>query len=615
MHRHPITIGAALAALGALGASRAAAATPLEPLPPPPPPTIASSPASAIAAHTAQPSPAYLTSTRIAAAGDGALAIDADSGVLVLVDAAGASLAQLAIARDAGLLAYDDVARLVYVADRRGDRIAVVRVGAALELARTWPTPAEPYGIALTPDRQTALVTLIADRLIVAYDVATGRERWRKPSVAEPRGIAVAPDGTRALVASLTAGVIDEIPISEGAPIHLALVPRATTHARGMFAVTFLGDDLAVSPFELVRPVLEVDRRTWPGDERRDSERYGGSDTPPVVHELALLGFAGSRRTATASIQVRVPRALAWDAAHDALYIAGIGGDEIQQITTATQFKLHAGVQTSIAGKQRCGVDGLAIAADGNLLVWCSFTRSVARVAVIDGQGQLATRWTTTLGPELAASALNASQHLGMTLFQTADRSISSRGELACVSCHCDGRADGLAWTIGTGTLQTPILAGRIADTAPYKWDGSAEDLVTSLRSTIKRLGGKGLGKPQLAALGAYLETIPAVHRPTRDPGAIARGKQVFAATDCTSCHDGDAYTDRARHRLAPGQPAIDTPSLIGIAASAPYFHDGSATTLDVLLRDRGAVHGMSEPARTLTDPQIADLTAFLESL
>jgi hypothetical protein len=44
------------------------------------------------------------------------------------------------------------------------------------------------------------------------------------------------------------------------------------------------------------------------------------------------------------------------------------------------------------------------------------------------------------------------------------------------------------------------------------------------------------------------------------------------------------------------------------------YFHDGSAATLEALLRDRGAVHGMADTAR-LTDQQIADLTAFLDTL
>jgi len=581
-----------------------------------PPPAFALEKPSLGGARPAPAAPAYLTSTRIAATGDGALVIDADSGVLALVDGAGATLGQLAIAHDAGLLAYDPTARLAYVADRRGDRIVVVRVGSKLELVTAWKTPGEPYGVALTPDRTTALVTHVADRLIVAYDVATGRERWRAKVAAEPRGIAVSPDGTRALVAHLTTGTIEELALEDRARIHLALpVTASGEQARGAFAVTFLGSDLAVAPFQ--RATLANDT------EEEGSGHYGGGEFPPLSHHLAFFGFsggfagggAGPRRTASATTSVHQPRAIAWDAAHDALYVAGLGTDDIVQIRNASQVDVHAGVNSAVAGKERCGADGLAVAGDGNLLVWCSFTRSVARVTVIDGKGKLAARWTQARGPALAASTLDDAQHLGMVLFHTADSDMSAFGGLACASCHPEGRADGLSWRIHGDTLQTPLLTGRIPNTAPYKWDGSAKDLPTSLRGTIDRLGGSGLGKQRIAALAAYLEAMPAVHPPTRDPAAVARGKAVFETVGCSNCHAGPAYTDQALHKLAKSQATMDTPSLLGLAASAPYFHDGSAATLDAVLRDRGAVHGMSEPARTLSAAEAADLIAFLESL
>ena len=72
--------------------------------------------------------------------------------------------------------------------------------------------------------------------------------------------------------------------------------------------------------------------------------------------------------------------------------------------------------------------------------------------------------------------------------------------------------------------------------------------------------------------------------------------------------------TDRQRHKFGTG--TFDTPSLIGIAASAPYFHDGSAPTLDTLLRDHGAVHGMAGDATgVLSAAQRADVVAYLETL
>jgi cytochrome c peroxidase len=133
----------------------------------------------------------------------------------------------------------------------------------------------------------------------------------------------------------------------------------------------------------------------------------------------------------------------------------------------------------------------------------------------------------------------------------------------------------------------------------------------------MQRLGGIGLDKDANDALAAYLEQLPAPKTPTREAAKVARGKQLFDSSElgCRSCHDGAKYTDRERHKFnGSSLPDADTPSLVGLAASAPYFHDGSAPTLEAVVRERGNVHGMAD-ATKLTDAQVADLTAFLETL
>jgi cytochrome c peroxidase len=208
-------------------------------------------------------------------------------------------------------------------------------------------------------------------------------------------------------------------------------------------------------------------------------------------------------------------------------------------------------------------------------------------------------------------------EHQGYVLFHAAQPAVSQRGALACASCHPDNRTDGLSWRIDKQELQTPLLAGRIVDTHPYKWDGGDKDLPASLTSTMKRLGGRGLDKDQTAALAAYLESLPKPVTPTRDMTQVARGEKLFDSAElgCRTCHDGTQFTDQDKHKFTSVTlPEADTPSLIGLAASAPYYHDGSAATLESLLRDRGRVHGMAETAK-LTDTQVSDLIAFLESL
>jgi cytochrome c553 len=577
-------------------------------------------------ARAAPPTPAYLTGARIMADGEGALVIDADSGALLRTDSAGKNLGQVAIARDAGLMTYDAAAAIAYVADRRNDRIAVVHTD-TMTIASSIATPAEPYGVALTPDRSQLLVSTIADRALVAYDAATGRERWRTALGSEPRGIAVSPDGTRALVAYLTTGTIDQIDLRAHRSDPIALghdaPARRCRHcgndgdsfARGAFAVAFLGNQLAVAPFQREVPVQD-----HAGTERAGS--YGGGSESPIVHQLAFLRFgdlpegSGSEPTeqVTAAISQHQPRAVAWDPARDALYVAGLGSDTVLQIRNASQASIEAGSVAGLTAGDSCGPDGLAVTASGRVLAWCSFTRNVVRIEFPEPSADRGASAAVAPGPALIASAMTARQHDGLVLFHAASSAVSEQGNLACASCHPDNRADGLSWRIENHELQTPLLAGRVVGTHPYKWDGGDATLRDSLRSTMKRLGGSGLSRRDIDALAAYLEALPAVRTPTRDPMQVARGRKVFDSEGCRSCHDGPSYTDQQRHKLVGTLRESDTPSLISVAASAPYFHDGSAATLEALLRDRGAVHGMADTAR-LTDPQIADLTAFLDTL
>jgi len=576
-------------------------------------------------AKAASPTAAYLTSARIMAAGDGALVIDSDSGALIKTDKAGKNVAQVAVGNDAGLMTYDPVNNLAFVANRHGDSISVVNVGEKLEVARTIKTPAEPYGVALSPDRSTLYVSTIADRTMVAYDAKSGTEKWRTALGREPRGLAVSPDGTRALVSYLTTGTVDQIDLAETHRAeHIALsTANASTRrcrrcgnngdafARASFAVTFMGEQQAVVPFQRETPVQQRD-----GNE--NSGGYGGGFEPPMTQQLAFLGF-GKETPAqiTATISQHQPRAIAWDAGRDALYIAGLGSDSILQVKNASQVGISQGLTASLTtGKDRCGPDGVAVTKDGNVLVWCMFTRSVQKVDFVDAKGALANATKVTAGPQLVASRMNEKQHKGMVLFHSADPAMAQRGAMACSSCHPDNRADGLSWRIEKKELQTPVLAGRVVGTHPYKWDGGDKDITTSLTMTMKRLGGFGLDKTQTAALAAYVEALPAPRTPTRDAQTVARGKQVFdsAEAGCRSCHDGATYTDQDKHKFSGSLAESDTPSLIGLAASAPYFHDGSAATLEALLRDRGAVHGMGDASK-LTDKQVTDLIAFLESL
>ncbi|MCE9574682.1 MAG: c-type cytochrome [Deltaproteobacteria bacterium] len=568
-------------------------------------------------APTRGPAPAQAGGA-IAAIGQGALVIDADSGTLVRLDDQLAATASLAIGPGAAQLVYDPITQRAFVADRAGDRVVVVAVaGKKLTRVGAWKTPAEPFGVALSPDGGSLLVTTVADRALVALSTADGKEQWRHALASEPRGVAISTDGKEALVGYLTTGTVERIALGDArhAGRHVALQgpspgtrgafvdpsqPREVGQpfARNAFAVRFIGNDLAI---------------------RENTGSYGGGFTPPIEHRLAFLGPAEGGVTAQvgARIAIHQPQAMAWDGKTDRLYVAGYGSDDLLTVDSASQASA-ALLVTAPIGKPGtvCGPQGLAVSDDGSVLVWCGVSRKVARVHA--GPGALS---GLALSGELTKSRLSPIAHRGLELFRAAnDARLSNRGALACASCHPEGKDDGLSWRIEGHVLQTPLLSGRIVGTHPYKWDGGDPNLQASLSSTMRRLGGTGLAPDDVKALSAFLEAQPAPRHPTRDRAAVARGKHLFdGELGCTSCHDGAVLTDRTSHDFghefgAAQLKKIDTPSLIGLASSAPYYHDGSAATLPALLRDNASVHGMSETAQ-LTDPQIADLVAYLETL
>ena len=144
--------------------------------------------------------PASLAGSTITALDKGALALDEDSGQLIKVDAKGKVVARVDVAPGATQMVYDESAEVAYVADRQGDRIHVVSVGKKLEVKESWETPTEPYGLALSPDGKTLLVTTVADRTLVAFDTSKGKQAWTHALSREPRGVAISPDGTSAMV-------------------------------------------------------------------------------------------------------------------------------------------------------------------------------------------------------------------------------------------------------------------------------------------------------------------------------------------------------------------------------------------------------------------------------
>jgi hypothetical protein len=370
--------------------------------------------------------------------------------------------------------------------------------------------------------------------------------------------------------------------------------PEDVSIARGATNAAFVGGALIV-PHQWSAPDLFGRAEGYGG---------GGGETTPIVAGLALIAPDVFDDVTVEGLQQA--RGIAWDARADRIFVTGYGDDRVIAFDEASKASIHLAWAPS-ALVADCGPSAVTVADDGAALVWCELAR---RVAVLTPRADEPP--DVTLSPAVADSRLDASARRGRALFRRGDPAISARGAIACASCHPEGLADGLTWRIGEFVFQTPILAGRLAGTAPYKWDGHDPTLAASIDETIEqRLGGTGIPAADERDLEAYLLSLP----PPRAPAggeAATRGKLAFDKAGCATCHDGPRLTDRLLHGGLDTEPRrVDTPSLIGLSASAPYFHNGDAPTLrDAVLNKIG----MGD-ASSLSPAEIDDLVAYLGTL
>ncbi len=230
-----------------------------------------------------------------------------------------------------------------------------------------------------------------------------------------------------------------------------------------------------------------------------------------------------------------------------------------------------------------------------------------------------AATWNAGATFPMAPSLLAPDVLEGRRMFYSATMpAMASAGAgVSCATCHFEGRNDGLTWTFDHGLRQTPSLAGVVSMSAPVTWTNSVGSVAEEAFITSQgRMGGDGILTSQTLDLAAFIDFTRDADVPLRgsDSAAVARGRGIFerADTACATCHSGERYTDNKSYAMV-GEASVNTPALVGVAASGPYLHDGSAETLTDLLRSADRI-GMGSTAG-LTETELADLELYVRSL
>ncbi len=332
----------------------------------------------------------------------------------------------------------------------------------------------------------------------------------------------------------------------------------------------------------------------------------GGFCGNGIVQSTVSLIRPGAQALAGSVINTVLPVDVAISADGKAVAVVGAGSGDVlvSSIDNTTISNCLLGERTN-GGPVAVAFDG-----KGRLLIQL---RSPAGLLIRDLQAEADrnSRNSESAGPPPSVISFGTwtteIDDTGRSLFETA-----TPLRIACASCHPEGREDGRTWTFDPmGKRRTQSLAGSLLSRAPFHWDGSEKELGGLLDDVLKNRMGGTPPSDRGAALGAWLDGLPTpAPAPSTNIAAVARGKDHFqGAGQCASCHAGDALTNNSVVDIGTGA-AFKVPSLLGVAARAPFLHDGCAATLaDRFGACGGDRHGVAAP------DQIADLVAYLETL
>jgi cytochrome c peroxidase len=240
-----------------------------------------------------------------------------------------------------------------------------------------------------------------------------------------------------------------------------------------------------------------------------------------------------------------------------------------------------------------------------------------------------------------------AKVELGRRLFF--DKRLSRDSTVSCASCHdprmawTDGRATGVGIDDQVGTRNTPTVLNRVLEPVQF-WDGRAAtmeeqalgpignpiEMGFTVEEAVDRLAEDDeyvaefqaiFGAPPDAdglakALATFQRTLMTGDAPHDRPGGggmsdlAKHGRRIFEhRAGCVQCHLGPNLSDEGFHNIGVGMDAEEpdlgrfavtgvdedrgafkTPTLRNIALTGPYFHDGSAESLEevIELYDQG---------------------------
>ncbi len=517
-----------------------------------------------------------------------------------------------------------------------------------------------PHGLVFAPSGAVAYVALEDSGEVVEIDVST-RTLARIALVGStPRHLAVSPDGTTLYVSRfITPPVPGEDtlapdPLSGGGEVVALDTSDFTTMST---IVVHYSDDLETEntgpglPNYLGPLAISPDAQVAYLPSKQDNV-LGGEGRPGTDLDFDHTVRAISSRIDLASeleeTSDRIDHDNASVASHAAFGPFGV------HLFTALEGNRQVAVSDTLVDSEIARFDvgrapqGLALSPDGTRIAVHNFMDrtveviDVADIVVHGGISVVSLGTVSTVANEsLSAPVLLGKQHF----YDARDDRLAGLDYMSCASCHNAAGSDGRIWDFtqfGEGLRTTIALEGHGQENGPLHWSANfdeVQDFEGQIRSFALGLGlmedadfeagtrSDPLGDPKaglspdLDALAAYVESLSTVgvspHREANGDLTVdaLAGRALFENLACESCHSGSTFTDSATLAMhdvgtlfpASGpQTALDTPTLLGLWATGPYLHDGSAPTL------QEAIVAHTTLGLSLTAGELDQLSAYL---
>ncbi len=521
------------------------------------------------------------------------------SGTITVLDAPALRVAgEVAVGhRLSDLTATPDGKHLLATDEEAGRLILLRRQGPKLEVSTTVEVSPSPVSVQVQANGRSAVVVSLWSRRLTVVELGSPPRVLRTVGLPlAPRRQLLVPRGDRVIVADSFGGRLAVVDVARGTLESVRPLPAH--NIRGL-ALTADGKGLLLAHQTL----------SHLGTTARDDIHWGNLLTNNVrtlslAEVLApkgdLLRGSTLHQLGTVGRGSGDPAGLAM-AADGTLAVALAGVDEV-----AFGPGPQGDWRRVTVGRRPTA---LTISPDGRrLYVANTFGDSITVVDVRGGKVVAEVR----LGESPPLSAADR----GELLFH--DARLAHDGWFSCHSCHTDGHTNGLLNdNLTDGSYGTPkrILTLRgVGDTGPWAWDGRMADLETQIRTSIKTtMRGKPLAEGQVTDLATYLRTLPPpppLRSAKADRATVQRGRKLFTAQGCASCHAPPTFTSAKTYRVWPEGGAFNPPSLRGVGQGERFFHDNRAASLEeVFTRYRHQLNG------ALSEAELRDLMSYLRTL